>query len=210
MSALLREGRAWGGTGWKFRCQAGRSPRDGGDLDTPQEWAEGGRCCVPLAPLRCQAGAWRAREALTAAQPPWGAPACISYSTAHRHIESIYRKLHVHSRTHAVANYWGLDRRWEGRRRVDDRSDGPDIVRVIRHACERRGGVPFSGIRVWRRCKLGRGSGFAYDGEDGLLCGGDLLRDRAGWEMGNSLEGCGGRLGWLRCGTGVPRSQGGS
>lgn len=31
----------------------------------------------------------------------------ISYSTVHRHIESIYRKLHVHSRTHAVAKYLG-------------------------------------------------------------------------------------------------------
>lgn len=31
----------------------------------------------------------------------------ISYSTVHRHIESIYRKLHVHSRSHAVAKYLG-------------------------------------------------------------------------------------------------------
>ena len=31
----------------------------------------------------------------------------ISYSTVHRHIDSIYRKLHVHSRTHAVAKYLG-------------------------------------------------------------------------------------------------------
>ena len=31
----------------------------------------------------------------------------ISYSTVQRHIESIYRKLHVHSRTHAVTKYLG-------------------------------------------------------------------------------------------------------
>ncbi|MFD2256763.1 response regulator transcription factor [Luteolibacter algae] len=31
----------------------------------------------------------------------------ISYSTVQRHIESIYRKLHVHSRTHAVSKYLG-------------------------------------------------------------------------------------------------------
>jgi DNA-binding NarL/FixJ family response regulator len=31
----------------------------------------------------------------------------ISYSTVQRHIESIYRKLHVHSRSHAVAKYLG-------------------------------------------------------------------------------------------------------
>jgi DNA-binding NarL/FixJ family response regulator len=31
----------------------------------------------------------------------------ISYSTVHRHIESIYRKLHVHSRSHAIAKYLG-------------------------------------------------------------------------------------------------------
>jgi DNA-binding NarL/FixJ family response regulator len=31
----------------------------------------------------------------------------ISYSTVHRHIEGIYRKLHVHSRSHAVAKYLG-------------------------------------------------------------------------------------------------------
>ncbi|MES2709075.1 MAG: response regulator transcription factor [Verrucomicrobiota bacterium] len=31
----------------------------------------------------------------------------ISYSTVHRHIERIYSKLHVHSRTHAVAKYLG-------------------------------------------------------------------------------------------------------
>lgn len=31
----------------------------------------------------------------------------VSYSTVHRHIESIYRKLHVHSRSHAVAKYLG-------------------------------------------------------------------------------------------------------
>ncbi len=31
----------------------------------------------------------------------------ISYSTMHRHIENIYKKLHVHSRTHAVAKYLG-------------------------------------------------------------------------------------------------------
>jgi DNA-binding NarL/FixJ family response regulator len=31
----------------------------------------------------------------------------ISYSTVHRHIERIYSKLQVHSRTHAVAKYLG-------------------------------------------------------------------------------------------------------
>lgn len=31
----------------------------------------------------------------------------ISYSTVQRHIESIYRKLHVHSRTHAVTKFLG-------------------------------------------------------------------------------------------------------
>jgi DNA-binding NarL/FixJ family response regulator len=31
----------------------------------------------------------------------------ISYSTVQRHIESIYRKLHVHSRNHAVSKYLG-------------------------------------------------------------------------------------------------------
>ena len=31
----------------------------------------------------------------------------VSYSTVQRHIESIYRKLHVHSRTHAVSKYLG-------------------------------------------------------------------------------------------------------
>lgn len=31
----------------------------------------------------------------------------ISYSTVQRHIESIYRKLHVHSRTHAVNKFLG-------------------------------------------------------------------------------------------------------
>lgn len=31
----------------------------------------------------------------------------ISYSTVQRHIESIYRKLHVHSRTHAVSKFLG-------------------------------------------------------------------------------------------------------
>lgn len=31
----------------------------------------------------------------------------ISYSTVHRHVERIYRKLHVHSRSHAVAKYLG-------------------------------------------------------------------------------------------------------
>lgn len=31
----------------------------------------------------------------------------ISYSTVHRHIERIYGKLHVHSRSHAVAKYLG-------------------------------------------------------------------------------------------------------
>lgn len=31
----------------------------------------------------------------------------ISYSTVQRHIEKIYRKLHVHSRTHAVTKYLG-------------------------------------------------------------------------------------------------------
>lgn len=31
----------------------------------------------------------------------------ISYPTVHRHIESIDRKLHVHSRSHAVAKYPG-------------------------------------------------------------------------------------------------------
>jgi DNA-binding NarL/FixJ family response regulator len=31
----------------------------------------------------------------------------ISYSTVQRHIESIYRKLHVHSRSHAVSKYLG-------------------------------------------------------------------------------------------------------
>ena len=31
----------------------------------------------------------------------------ISYSTVHRHIEGIYKKLHVHSRSHAVAKYLG-------------------------------------------------------------------------------------------------------
>lgn len=31
----------------------------------------------------------------------------ISYATVHRHIESIYRKLHVQSRSHAVAKYLG-------------------------------------------------------------------------------------------------------
>lgn len=33
----------------------------------------------------------------------------ISYSTVQRHIESIYRKLHVHSRTHAVTKYLGVE-----------------------------------------------------------------------------------------------------
>lgn len=32
----------------------------------------------------------------------------ISYSTVQRHIESIYRKLHVHSRTHAVTKFLGV------------------------------------------------------------------------------------------------------
>lgn len=31
----------------------------------------------------------------------------ISYSTVHRHVERIYRKLHVHSRSQAVAKYLG-------------------------------------------------------------------------------------------------------
>ena len=31
----------------------------------------------------------------------------ISYSTVQRHIEAIYKKLHVHSRSHAVAKYLG-------------------------------------------------------------------------------------------------------
>jgi DNA-binding NarL/FixJ family response regulator len=34
----------------------------------------------------------------------------ISYSTVQRHIESIYRKLHVHSRTHAVTKFLGAVR----------------------------------------------------------------------------------------------------
>ena len=31
----------------------------------------------------------------------------ISYSTVHTHIERIYEKLHVHSRSHAIAKYLG-------------------------------------------------------------------------------------------------------
>jgi DNA-binding NarL/FixJ family response regulator len=32
----------------------------------------------------------------------------VSYSTVHTHIERIYGKLHVHSRSHAIAKYlWG-------------------------------------------------------------------------------------------------------